>query len=242
MTKQSGNKFDHKNFRDQRVNKFRNIHKEQKCIILGNGPSLNRTDLSLLDGEITIGLNKIFLLFDKFSFRPSYICCYVPNVVEQCRETYLNLEVPIFVSHESLNIIPPDYDHIFYFGPQHRFSFSQDLVNSSYGGFTVTYVAMQLALYMGFKKVILIGVDHDFGDYGEHSKWTKIEKPRGTHFDPNYFAVGQDWETPNLPMAEAHYRYAKEIYRFFNAEIIDSTIDGKLDVFTKISLQNALKK
>ena len=38
---------------------FRDIHRGKRCFILGNGPSLAKTDLSHLRDEYTMGLNRI---------------------------------------------------------------------------------------------------------------------------------------------------------------------------------------
>ena len=231
-------------YRDYRIRQFRKRHEGQRCVIMGNGPSLNNTDFSLLQNEICFGLNKIFLLFRKTTFRPDYICCYIKDVVSQCREQLLALHnIPIFISHESLDIIPPGHNHIYHLGPQQRFSFSQDVMEAIYVGFTVTYAAIQLAVYMGFKDIILIGVDHNFAGYdGAPNQWHKIEKARHTHFDPNYFATGQFWQAPDYKMIETHFTYARDVCRFLGVRIIDATDGGKLQVFEKMSLIEALQQ
>ena len=38
---------------------FKDIHKGQRCFIVGNGPSLNDEDLSLLENEYVFTVNKI---------------------------------------------------------------------------------------------------------------------------------------------------------------------------------------
>jgi hypothetical protein len=38
--------------------------KDIPCFLLGNGPSLNKVDLSLLDNYFTIGINRIFFKYD----------------------------------------------------------------------------------------------------------------------------------------------------------------------------------
>lgn len=48
------------------LEKFKDCHAGEDCFIIGNGPSLNRTDLSRLDGHYVFGLNKIHLIFDKY--------------------------------------------------------------------------------------------------------------------------------------------------------------------------------
>ncbi len=228
-------------FVDPRMQRFHNKHRGARCIIIGNGPSLNQTDLSQLNGEITFGLNKIYLLFKKSNFRPTYICGYIKDVVNQCREEYIRLtDIPIFISHESLDLIPPEYDHIHYFGPHKSLRFSTNPDREVCCGFTVTYVAMQLAFFMGFTHVILVGVDHNFNYDGPPDKWQKIDKPRSTHFDPHYFDTGENWQTPNFKMIEAHYAFAKAAYEHHGRIIIDATVNGKLMVFDTMSLGDAL--
>ena len=56
----------------EKIRTFNNLHQNQRCFIVANGPSLAKTDLQLLEDEITFGLNRIYLYFDKTSFRPSY--------------------------------------------------------------------------------------------------------------------------------------------------------------------------
>ena len=51
---------------------FRDIHRGERCFIIGNGPSLNQTDLARLEGEYTFGMNRIYLLFPELGFQTSY--------------------------------------------------------------------------------------------------------------------------------------------------------------------------
>ena len=46
-----------------------------RCFILGNGPSLNDTDLDALRTEITFGVNQCELIYPKTSWRPKYWVC-----------------------------------------------------------------------------------------------------------------------------------------------------------------------
>ncbi len=41
---------------------LKNTYKDQTCYIVGNGPSLNKMDLSHLDDKFVFGLNKIHLI------------------------------------------------------------------------------------------------------------------------------------------------------------------------------------
>jgi len=228
---------------DRRISKFRDIHKGERCVIIGNGPSLNKIDFELLKDEYTFGLNKIYLLFEEKNFKPNYVCCLVKEVAEQCYENYLKLDMPIFLSRDCMDVIPKGLkEDIYYLGEHKRFSFSLDIVKNLCNGFTVTYLAMQVAFYMGFEEVILIGVDHNFGYSGDPDKWIVEGKPENMHFHPDYFQKDQVWQSPNLFMSETHYRLARDVYKHFGRRIIDATIDGKLDIFEKGDLRTILGK
>lgn len=226
---------------DKYLYKYQNINKDKRCIIIGNGPSLNKTNMKLLENEISFGLNKIYLLFPKLTFRPTYMVSYIPDVIEQSIKEYVNLKIPLFVSQSGKNILRNRKYETLYFGKHKKFIFSLNPAKEICVGHTVTYVALQLAFYMGFKKVILIGVDHNFGYSGAPDTWHTINKGvKNRHFDDNYFSPGQSWQSPNLKMSEAYYTLAKAVFEKHGREIINSTIDTKLDVFKKESLELAL--
>ncbi|HQL39176.1 MAG TPA: hypothetical protein PKV95_06830, partial [Anaerolineaceae bacterium] len=52
----------------QRLAACRNQHAGKRCFIIGNGPSLRQTDLAKLRGEMTFGLNRIYLAFPELGF------------------------------------------------------------------------------------------------------------------------------------------------------------------------------
>src|SRR5699024_10081487 len=55
--------------------RFAGRHAGQRCFIIGNGPSLAKMDLGPLRGEVTFGMNRIYLLRDKIGFLPTYFAC-----------------------------------------------------------------------------------------------------------------------------------------------------------------------
>ena len=52
----------------QRLGALQDIHKGERCFIIGNGPSLKQTDLTKLKNEYTFGLNRIYLAFPEMGF------------------------------------------------------------------------------------------------------------------------------------------------------------------------------
>ena len=89
--------------------------------------------------------------------------------------------------------------------------------------------------------MILFGVDHSFKSKGRALDIVKAEGEDENHFDPNYFANGVRWGIPDLDGSERDYQTAYEVFRANGRRIFDATIDGKLDVFPKIGLDEARK-
>ncbi len=58
--------------RGARLQRFRDCHRGKRLVLVCNGPSLNQTNFSLIRGEVSMGLNKIFLGFRRLHFYPRY--------------------------------------------------------------------------------------------------------------------------------------------------------------------------
>lgn len=222
-----------------RVRRYRQKHRGERCFIIGNGPSLNRTDLSYLKNESTFGLNRIYLLFPTVGFSPTYYVSVNRLVIEQCAEEIERLPMPKFIGWQARNVI--SFTDNMSFVRDHRDSplgFSTKPMVRIWEGHTVTYVAMQLAYFMGFCKVILIGVDHSFTTKGEPNKPVLSAGDDLDHFSPNYFGRGFCWQFPDLEGSEMAYRLAKQYFEADGREIVDATVGGRLEVFPKVDYQS----
>ncbi len=221
-----------------RLTGLKDIHRGQRCFIIGNGPSLRQTDLTKLRGEFTFGLNRIYLLFPELGFRSTYFLSMNDLVIEQCAEEILTLPMPKFLSWRSHRFFPPEtfqranvptFLYTTYTGPK----FARNVTGRLWEGATVTYVALQLAYYMGFSQAILIGVDHNFVTKGDANKTITSQGDDPNHFAPNYFGKGFKWQLPDLETSERAYRMAKAAYSEAGREVLDATVGGKLTVFPK---------
>src|SRR3546814_9609002 len=81
-------------------------HRGERCVIVANGPSLDAMDLSFLQRETVIGLNKIFLGFEKFDFYPRYYVAVHRKVLEQSVTSITALNCVKFISDRADGIIP----------------------------------------------------------------------------------------------------------------------------------------
>ena len=221
-----------------KIIQFKDKHQGQRCVIIGNGPSLNKMDLSFLKQEICFGLNKIYLGFEKWDFVPTYYVAVNHLVIEQSVEQIQKMPCPKFISNRGIPYLKPQED--IYFIQTYPFEeqdFSNDPTQGLKEGNTVTYVAMQLAYYMGFKTVILIGVDHNFVTQGTPHEEVTSPGDDPNHFHPNYFGKGTKWHLPDLEGSEKFYKIAYAHFWVSDRQIIDATLDGKCTIFPKQNYQ-----
>ena len=223
------------------IRQFRDIHAGERCVIIGNGPSLRDTNLDLLRGEITFGLNRIYLMFDELGFETTFLVVVNQLVVEQCADDFRRIKAPLFTTTLNRTSLEGKENA----GYLNRLSgprFSGDASRGIWEGGTVTYVAMQLAYYMGFSDVILIGVDHRFAVSGPAHQIVESQGPDSSHFDPNYFGKGFKWQLPDLETSEIAYTLALDEFRKDGRRIVDATVGGALTVFPKSTLETALRR
>lgn len=223
-----------------RLERFRDLHAGQDCFIIGNGPSLRDMDLSLLNGYHLFGLNKIYLLLDRMKLDLSYHVAVNPLVIEQSIKEFEALNCPSFLSFRAAAPCGNRFGNFYYLATDAPCSFYHDITKPLYEGYTVTYVALQIAFFMGFRRVFLIGVDHSFACQGNPNEQKYLAGDDPNHFDPNYFA-NKEWHLPDLEASELSYHMARFFYARDQREIMDATVGGKLQLFPKISFADALR-
>jgi len=217
---------------------LRDRYAGERCFIIGNGPSLRKTDLRLLRGEYTFGLNRINLIFDELGFRTSWLVCINRLVLEQSGDELSKLPIPKFFGTEGARYVSPEADDVTYLRSSALAEFSRDLVRGGvWEGATVTFVAMQLAHWMGFSTAVLVGVDHSFTAKGPAHKVVTATEPDADHFHPGYFGAGYRWQLPDLQTSEIAYAAARAAFEADGRELLDATVGGKLAVFPKVRLE-----
>ena len=169
----------------EKLRSMRNRHRGERCLIIGNGPSLNQTDLDLLEGEYIFGSNGIYLLFDEVKWRPQYYGSvdsrFLPDraddVAQLLRDypemtgffpTTLELHDGSGVNLQTAELLP-DLENRVLFWSTHRMpqdtstgAFSMDATRGMIQPSTVTVALMQMAAHLGFAEMILIGCDTSY--------------------------------------------------------------------------------
>ena len=221
--------------------KIRSIRdtKSGTCIIVGNGPSLNKTDFQLVSKFDSFGLNRIHLMYNKTVWRPNYLVAVNHLVLRGLHdEEVLTKNTFVTFTFKLKNILTGKG-----VGMNHRnrniTPFVTPLERGIEIGSTVTFVAMQLAFHMGYDTILLVGVDHSFKQQGRPNERQKLNGADVNHFSEDYFS-GQEWQLADLENSEVHYCMAREWAKANGKRIYDCTVDGKLEVFPKRELQEFL--
>ncbi|HPS42781.1 MAG TPA: DUF115 domain-containing protein [Anaerolineaceae bacterium] len=222
----------------RKLQALRDTHKGERCVIIGNGPSLKNTDLGKLRDVFTIGMNRFYMAFPELGFTTSLLLTVNDLVIEQCADDLRQLPIPVFVSWRGRKYIQPAPNLHYLWTSYVLPRFSANAAGRLWEGATVTFVAMQLAYYLGFKQVVLIGVDHNFTTQGKPNTTVVSTGDDPNHFNPGYFGKGFRWQLPDLETSEIGYRLAKDAYAKDGRELLDATVDGKLTVFPKVDFNS----
>jgi len=219
---------------------LKNKYQGEKAVICCNGPSLLDVDFTKLNGIYTFGLNKINLIFAKNEWRPSCIVAVNPLVIAQNQGFLNETEIPLFLDHCARRIGINRSKNVTLLDSCDFPSFSRDCSISIFQGFTVTYVAMQLAYHLGFKKIALVGCDHAFSFNGNPNQIAVRSGPDVSHFDPSYFDEGQEWQHPDLLASELYYDLARRSFEQDGRSIINASTKTALRIFPQQTLEEFL--
>jgi hypothetical protein len=155
-------------------------------------------------------------------------------VLEQAAQELTAVDSTVFLNWWSRHHVPPEADPIYLRVTSTNPRFSKEVDRGIWAGATVTFAALQLAFYMGFDEAILIGVDHSFAGTGRPNAVVESSGPDQNHFSPGYFGPGFRWQLPDLKMSEQAYELARGAYERAGRRVLDATVDGNLDVFSKV--------
>ncbi|MEA5411769.1 FkbM family methyltransferase [Synechococcus sp. BA-120 BA3] len=225
----------HEFFRERIANR-----RSETCVIVGNGPSLNKTDLSLLQGQDVIVSNNVFLSSELLKYA-TYFTVVNYLVAEQSSPHINRLDgavkvLPYWMAY-CLNPGPNTY----FVDAVGRPEFSKDIFKNMSWRHTVTFFNLHLAYGLGYRKVIMIGFDHNYKQpegIVEQEVIQSFEEDEN-HFHPGYFR-GKKWQAADVDMMEEMYRLAKEAFEEDGRSIFNSTVGGKLELFPRLPLEQAL--
>jgi len=190
----------------------------------------------LLSNVFTFGLNKINLLFEQTDFRPSAVVAVNPLVIQQNSSFFSSTDIPLFVDRVATQYDVVSGKNVHFLHSCDFPYFARDCSGSVFQGFTVTYVALQLAYHMGFNEVALVGCDHDYKMTGDPNNIIYNRGADQVHFCDNYFTPDQPWQAADLKASEHYYDLAHRCYQNDGRVIVNASTTTQLNVFPLMPL------
>lgn len=218
-------------YHNPKLESLKNLHEGKRCFLVATGPSLLIEDLNLLkkNNEICISVNSIFKAFDKTKWRPDYYTVSDAIFASKNRTVIDALDIPYkLVSDYCVEFWEHRHDEntikYHHSASDYCYDFSEDISRVSYGGYTVTYICMQLAVYMGFKEIYLLGTDCSYIKGSQNNYFVKEDKP-------DYTYHGEDKMLPA-------YQSAKQYADAHGIKICNATRGGRLEIFERVNFDS----
>lgn len=227
---------------------FYNRFRGERCFVIGNGPSLNSHDLSLLDGEYSFGVNSIYYKTEETGFRPTFFVVEDDAVMRENLDKIRAYRTPYRFFSSTYRELIGESEGTFFFRANRGYyeksspnfcvpRFSTDMTRELFCGQSVTFINLQIAFFMGFTEVYLIGMDFSYQVPKEHERkgdliFSTTDDPN--HFHKDYFGKGKTWKDPKLDRVEISYRQAKLVYEAVGRKIYNATIGGHLELFDRV--------
>jgi len=154
---------------------LKNIYLGSRCFIIANGPSLLNHDLKLLTNEFKFILNR-----GNQALEHGLTLSLCANVVsdyltfEAYADEIMNAQINLMffrsdvANRDSFKSRKSSFLASSFIFPYHNENtidlgyFSEDLLKGVHRGFTVALDAIQIAYYMGFRKIYILGCDLDY--------------------------------------------------------------------------------
>lgn len=218
------------------IEQYKDIHKGESCFIIGHGPSLRVSDLDELglNNIITFSMNSTNKLFDKTEWRPDYYV--VMDKVMFDEHFYFkwedNTKRKCFIADVSEKFWRENKSekNIKYHSIRNMNTrgekFSEDISRRVYYSATAVYDCLQIAAYMGFKKIYLLGMD--LVPYRPGDKST-VPYSNFYEWDSRY-----QWHKMWIDKILRGYLAAKEYADTHHIQIYNATRGGYLEIFDRV--------
>lgn len=228
------------------MKKFKNIHKGERCFIIGNGPSLKIEDLEKIKakGFKTFACNRIYLAYEQTDWRPDYYFMADLRLIESDGMSP-KLDVPIdhrfFPDAAINNVSGGSFYHTLYYRYKQDSKFSKDASEGVYQSGTVTTDMLHIAYYMGFSEFYLIGVDFNYHMGNKSADGNSyVYNNENNYFIKGYFKKGEVANTNDPATNLLGYEAARRAIEEEGRKVFNATRGGKLEVFERIDIDELL--
>ncbi|MDA9981755.1 hypothetical protein N9H39_03270 [Gammaproteobacteria bacterium] len=140
---------------DARLKRLKDCHKNRRAVVSGNGPSLQTKDLDLLKNEITFASNKVFQPFESTDWRSTYLTVSDAVVASNKKDYFKKSPLTKIFDRATFLGFRGAQDIVFGNPPSSAENPQDwDLVAGVRTIHSVLYWDLELAYWMGFKKIM----------------------------------------------------------------------------------------
>ena len=225
-----------------RLERFAAARGGDVAVLVGNGPSLKQTDLTLLQGQ-DVYISNYAVNHPTLSSVARGVAVSNYFVAEQAPEVFFDLPfwrvLPVGLSH----VLEDNEKTIWLNALGGPLFFSRTPQTHIAWHATVTYFWLQVLLAAGYRKVLLIGVDNSYRQPEAVREGTLLRQADDdeNHFDPGYFR-GKLWQAADTDHMARTYELAKSAFEFAGAEIVNCTVGGALETFRRAPLEQEVRR
>lgn len=235
--------------------KLKNSHKGERCFLIGNGPSLKAEDLELLKDEICFGCNMIYKIFEKTQWRPTYYCSidslYAKNIAEDVKQEMEDVRnmFTVYTSYVKLNEKPENMLYVNNVFSENHYKVRGNVMAYCKTKATVMTVMAELAFFMGFSEIYLVGVDNsDTHGNNAHFYKSDVEKLVAEQ-DKNRIKkrvlkkniTDKDIAEHTINRCNSVYEELKKYADTHGIKMKNASRGGNLEVFERVDLETLLK-
>ena len=223
-------------------------YKNDLCVIICNGPSLNDVPDSFLDQYYTIGSNRVFLRYipdllavvDVKMVHSPELQLDMMQAFKMTPEVVISKDVKGYFQFDDLgeHVHVTEWKNVFDDDNQLMPAFSNYPYKMLVSGGTVTYCAFQIGMAKGYNKFLMVGLDHTFvGPNGDHFS-EEYNSPVGIPYNlepQERWGMGHgNWYFSEIEFVEkttGFYEVAKGIIEDTGGWVKNLTPETKLEVF-----------
>ncbi len=246
-----------------KTKKYFQQYRGQRCFVIGNGPSLRVSDLDKLKNEVTFACNSIYALYGNTTWRPTFYCAYdhifcremmsqkseLQKLISGCKASFTDLLSEGFEFRDC-----EELSNLFYVKIIHKYDndtglplFSENCEKQIYSAGTVAYMMLQLAVYMGFQEIYLLGMDASYSverhkdgtiELQQVENHQEILEEEEERFKKDIFEVYGYENMADVDMHLEGYKSAGNYADIHGIKIYNATRGGKLEVFERVNFDS----
>ena len=233
----------------KRFHELKDKYKGKRIFVLGNGPSLNQMPLYLLKDEYKMCFNRFFLMVERLNWNPDFFATTDRSIIKDMADELNDIAIPQvkYAFFPDLHPTNTNYKKFIkqkknvYWLYVDKPGFSNNLPFCGINQ-TVVNAGIQVAAYLGFSEIYVIGVDMTFLEMKVKKinsyEWVSDQDDKN-HFDPRYFSKGRVYHNPNLTMPES-FDACRDFYADKDVKNFNAGYGGKLESFPRVSFEKVL--